>query len=307
MSKKESGKNGLIELFRFLCSLWVAYYHGFSPVLSEKFGGVNISVDFFLMLSGFFFLKSIEKYRERPFLEGAKFIFFGRTKRFIVPLIIAALSVLTCNIVFKMDLSFNWPFSFLWFFAAQFTFLSLFYLIYKNVKKRSTFNIVCGIAICISLSLFLLGLKGFDIFFRSPGMLAMGMLLSQVPKINISLNDEQKAEKIRLTLNAIGFAISAIAFLYLAYLPGYTIFRLHFFICIVCTSLIYFATELPVRSKLLNFLGEFSVFVYLAQCPLLLNYYASDKTTREVFPWLCVYAVALFILNRIINKTKLIK
>ena len=307
MTKKEAGKNGLIELFRFLCSLWVAYYHGFAPVITEKFGGVNISVDFFLMLSGFFFLKSIEKYRERPFFEGARFIFLGRTKRFIVPLIIAALSVLYCNIAFEMDLSFNWPFSFLWFFAAQFTFLSLYYLVYKNVKKISTFNIVCVIAICISLSLFRLELKGLDIFFRSPAMLAIGMLLSQVPKIKINLENEQKAGKIRLTLNAIGFTVSAALFLYLAYIPEYTIFILHFFTCVVCTSLIYFASELPVRSKFLNFLGEFSVFVYLAQCPLLINYYSSDKTTTEVFPWLCVYAVALFILNRIINKMKLIK
>ena len=71
MTKKVSTKNGLIELFRFLCSLWVAYFHGFSPVISDKFGGVNISVDFFLMLSGFFFLKSIEKYRESFYATGA--------------------------------------------------------------------------------------------------------------------------------------------------------------------------------------------------------------------------------------------
>ena len=307
MTKKVSTKNGLIELFRFLCSLWVAYFHGFSPVISDKFGGVNISVDFFLMLSGFFFLKSIEKYRERPLLEGTKFIFWGRTKRFIVPLVIAALSVLSCNIIFEMDLSFNWPLSFLWFFAAQFTFLSLYYLIYKNVKKRSTFNIICAIAICISLSLFRLGLTGFDIFFRSPAMLAIGMLLSQVPKIKINLNNEEKSEKIRLTLNAIGFAISALAFLYFAYLPGYKIWILHLFTCVICTSLIYFASELPVHSKFLNFLGEFSVFVYLAQCPLLLNYYSSGKSTIEMFPLLCVYAIALCILNRIVNKLKLIK
>lgn len=306
MTKNESNKNGLIELFRFLCSLWVAYYHGFSPVISEKFGGVNISVDFFLMLSGFFFLKSIKKYRERPLFEGVRFIFWGRTKRFIVPLVIAALSVLCCNIAFEMDLSFNWPFSFLWFFAAQFAFLSLYYLVYKNVK-RSTFNIVCAVAVCISLSLFKLGLTGFDIFFRSPAMLAIGMLLSQVPKIKIKSNNEQRSEKIRLTLNAIGFSISAIAFIYFAYLPGYKIWILHLFTCVICTSLIYFASELPVHSKFLNFLGEFSVFVYLAQCPLLLNYYAGDKTTIEMFPLLCVYAVALFILNRIINKKKLIQ
>ena len=55
MIKKETNKNGLVELFRFLCSLWVAYFHGFSPILSDKFDGVNISIDFFFMVSGLFF------------------------------------------------------------------------------------------------------------------------------------------------------------------------------------------------------------------------------------------------------------
>ena len=43
MIKKEMSKNGLVELFRFLCSVWVAYFHGFFPILSNKFDGVNIS------------------------------------------------------------------------------------------------------------------------------------------------------------------------------------------------------------------------------------------------------------------------
>ena len=60
-------KNGLIELFRFLCSVWVVYYHGFFPILSDEFRGAVISVDFFFMVSGLFFLKSIESYREKRF------------------------------------------------------------------------------------------------------------------------------------------------------------------------------------------------------------------------------------------------
>ena len=133
MIKQQSGKNGLIELFRFLCSVWVAYFHGFFPVLSDKFNGENISVDFFFMVSGFFFLKSMEKYKERPISEGVISIFWGRTKRFIVPLAIAALSVLCCNIMFPMDFGFNWPLSFLWFFAGQFVYLTLFYFLIRSL------------------------------------------------------------------------------------------------------------------------------------------------------------------------------
>lgn len=301
MVKKVSGKNGLIELFRFLCSLWVAYYHKFWPVISEYFAGVNVSVDFFFILSGFFFLKSMAKYRERPTLEGVRFIFWGRTKRFIVPLIIAALCILWCNTQLKLNFGFNFPLSFLWFFAAQFVFLSLFYLIFKKAKSLSTFNIACAIIICISMSLFRLNLTGLDIFFRGPAMLAIGMLISQIPQIKINLKDETKSEKLRLAINIVGFTIAALAFIYLAYLPGYAIWKLHIFTCIVCTSLIYFASSVPVHSKFLNFLGEFSVFVYLAQCPILIHYYYGSRNTIEQFPWLCFYSVAFFILNRIIN------
>ena len=307
MIKKESGKNGLIELFRFLCSVWVAYFHGFSPILSDKFGGVNVSVDFFFLVSGFFFLKSIEKYRDRPYLEGVRFIFWGRTKRFIVPLAIAALSILYCNIMFELEFNgFNWPFSFLWFFAAQFVFLSLFYLLYKNVK-RSTFNIVCVVVICIFMSLFRLGTKQLDIPCRGPAMLALGMLISQIPKIKIKLDDEAKAEKLSLVINAFGFGISAIVFFYLAYLPEYTIWNLHLFTCVVCPSLIYFASALPVYSKFLNLLGEISVFIYLAQCPILIHHYYVSRDTRDQFPLFCVCIVGMFIINRIVNKKKLIK
>ena len=301
MIKKESYKNGLIELFRFLCSVWVAYFHGFSPILSDKFDGVNISVDFFFMVSGFFFLKSIEKYKDKHYLEGVKFIFWGRTKRFIVPLIIAALSVLYCNISFKMDLGFNWPFSFLWFFAAQFVFLSLFYLLYKNTNKKSIFNLVCVVIICISLSFCLLKNETFGRVARGPGMIAIGALISQIPKIKINMTDEAKSRKLSLFINSAGFAVAAIAFVYLAYTPEYAIWKLHLMVCVVCTSLLYFASALPVRSKFLNLLGELSIFIYLAQCPILIHHYSVSRDTRDQFPLFCVCIVALFLINRVVN------
>lgn len=296
-------KNGLIELFRFLCAVWVAYFHGFFPVLSDKFNGVIIPVDFFFMVSGLFFLKSIEKYREKPYLEGVWFIFWGRTKRFIVPLIIAALSIFLCNIIFPLEFNaFNWPFSFLWFFAAQFVYLSLFYLLLKKIKKQSSFNIICGIIICFSILLSTLKSKPLDIPLRGPAMLAIGMLLSQIPKLRIKHKDKAENPKLDLIINSVGFVVFAFAFIYLAYLPGFAIWKVHVLCCIVCPCLLYFATAVPVRSKFLNFLGEFSVFIYLAQCPILFHYHAVSRDTRTQFPLLCICAVAFFIMNRIINR-----
>ncbi len=298
-------KNGLIELFRFLCAVWVAYFHGFFPVLSDKFDGAIVPVDFFFIVSGFFFLKSIEKYLNRPFWEGVRYIVFGRTKRFIVSLIIAALSIILCNIIFPLELDggFNWPPSFLWFFLVQFLCLSLYYLLLKKVKKMSYFNIVCVIVICLSLTISTKFNKPMDIPYRSPAMLAVGMLLSQIPRIKITLKDEKREETLHLLVNAVGFAVAAAAFIYLAYLPGHTIWKSHLLCCLVCPAVVYFATALPIRSKFFNLLGEFSVCIYLAQCPILFHRYLVSMDTRDQFPLLCVCAVAMFVLNRIINKS----
>ncbi len=304
----QNNKNGLIELLRFLCALWVAYFHGFSPVLSDKFNGAVVPVEIFFMISGYYFLKSIEKYKERPIGEGIVFIFWGRTKRFIVPLVLAALSVLYCNIMFQWEFNgFNWPFSFLWFFVAQFVFLSLFFLLFRKIKGHTAFNIACVIIICIFMSMHRVLTKEIDRVARGPAALAIGMLLSQIPKLKISLKDRRMAEKLTLAVNDIGFAVFAVSLVYLAYLPGYEIWKLHLLVCVICPGVLYFATALPVRSKFLNFLGESSVFIYLAQCPILLHHYHISRDTRHQFPLLCICAVAMFALNKIINKTKVIE
>ena len=308
MMAAKNNKNGLIELFRFLCAVWVAYFHGFFPVLSDKFDGAVVPVEIFFMVSGYYFLKSIEKYKERPLGEGIVFIFWGRTKRFIVPLIIAALSILYCNIAFEWELDgFNWPFSFLWFFAAQFVFLSLFFLLIRKINRRIVFNIACIVIICIFMSVHRVLTKEFDRVARGPAVLAIGMLLSQVPKLKVRLKDEKTADKLTLLVNAFGLMISAAAFVYFAYLPGYAIWKLHLLCCVIGPAVLYFATALPVRSRFLNFLGEISVFVYLAQCPILLHYFYVSRDTRDQFPLLCICAIAMFVLNRFINKRNIIE
>lgn len=302
----KNNKNGLIELIRFLISIWVAYFHGFFPILSDKFNGVNTSVDFFFVLSGFFFLKSMEKYVDRPIYKVIPHIFWDRTKRFIVPLVIAALSILYCNIVFDWEFNgFNWPFSFLWFFAAQFVFLTLFYVLIRTIKQRLVLNIACVLIIGIFMSMFLILTREFDRPARGPAMVAIGILLSQIPKLEIRGEDRKKAERLTLLVNAIGFAVFFLSFVYLAYLPGYEIWKLHLLCCVVGPGTLYFAAALPVRSKFLNLLGELSVFIYLAQCPILLHHFHVSRDTRDQFPLFCICIVVMFVLNRIIGKQKI--
>ena len=303
MVKKESGKNGLIELFRFLCSIWVAYFHRFLPLIENNhFDGVNISVDFFFMVSGLFFLRSIEKYKEKPLLDGIRYIFVSKVKGIMVPLIIAALSVLWCNTMIALNSGFNFPFSFLWFFLAQFAYLSIIYVIFKVTKRISTFNLICAVIIGVTLSSCIFGNETLGRVVRGIGMIALGMFVAKIPKINIKSKGKMDSQKLNVIVNAIGFSVSAIAFIYLAYLPEFAIWKLHVFLCIVCTSLLYFALSLPVHSKFLNLLGELSVFIYLAQCPILLHYYYISTDANDLYIPLIIYALALFAINRVVNK-----
>ena len=301
-------QNGMIEIIRFLCSFWVAYYHGFFPVLSDKFAGVNVSVDIFFMISGFFFLRSIEKYRDRPFKEGVRYIGWVKNKSIIVPIIIAATSVLICNVTVAPDWGgFNWPFSFLWFFVAQFVFTLLFYWLYRVFKRRFAFNIACGVIVCIFMCLFRLNIRAIDIPLRGPAMLAMGILLSQIPKIALKLKNELAAKRMTLAINIVGFVISFATALYLAYLPEYHVWKLHLFTLVVCPMLLYFATSISVKSKILNLLGEISIFIYLAQCPILLHYYYVSRDHKLQFVLLCICAAVMFVINRLVNRKKKLK
>jgi hypothetical protein len=202
-----------------------------------------------------------------------------------------------------MDFAFNWPLSFLWFFAAQFLYLSLFFLVFKKTKKLSSFNIACVVIIIICMSMFRIG-RVPDRVLRGPAMIAIGVLVSQIPKIKIKLKNNAKSEIFSLILSAVGFTVSAVALIYVAYLPGFAIWKLHLACGLIYPLILYFATALPVHSKFLNLLGELSVYIYLAQCPILIHYYATNATTQAEFPLLCVCVVAMFVINRLVNRKK---
>ena len=140
--------------------------------------------------------------------------------------------------------------------------------------------------------------------FRTPGMLALGILVFQIPKINLRLKDEKISRRATMAVNIAGLLIFTSIFVYLAYLPGYEMWNLHLSCCVICPIMAYFMTSIPVDSKIFNFLGEFSLYIYLGQCPSLLKHYIDGGPIQNQFATLCVCAVALFIINRLVNVKK---
>ena len=92
--RKIKAKNSLIELFRFLFALWVLYYHSFVPYKGEMFGQGYLAVEFFFVLSGFFLMRSIDKYIHRPTKEGLLSFLKHRFKSIAIPFLIGEVFVL---------------------------------------------------------------------------------------------------------------------------------------------------------------------------------------------------------------------
>ena len=59
--KKITSRNSLIELYRFLFALWIVWYHGYFIIKNQYFDDGYIAVEFFFILSGFHFLKTLDK------------------------------------------------------------------------------------------------------------------------------------------------------------------------------------------------------------------------------------------------------
>ncbi len=69
-TQKQTTRNGLIELYRFLFAMWVVWYHGFFAFKNQFFNHGYIAVEFFFILSGFYIIKSIDKQSDKPFFTG---------------------------------------------------------------------------------------------------------------------------------------------------------------------------------------------------------------------------------------------
>ena len=80
MEEKTNSRNSLLELYRFLFSIWVVWYHGFFVFKNQFFNHGYIAVEFFFILSGFYILKSIEKHKHQPFFRGLCQLLWKRMK-----------------------------------------------------------------------------------------------------------------------------------------------------------------------------------------------------------------------------------
>lgn len=251
-SHKRSNRNSLLEPLRLCASLWVMYYHGYSLITkTSAFGNGRIAVDFFFILSGFFFLNSFKKHVENK--QGGVLAFIWQRFKPLFPT--TAICLIFSLLYFfhnGMDGSF---YGYLWYVPRLMDTLLIYFLLRKYIKNDKIFYIVVAIisATCYALILTYVTRGG---IFRGLAGIGMGILISLIPKIKF-----KRSNLFCLIVFLCIFASIAI----MAYfsVPKY----IQDPICLLglFPAIIYFANNVKFSSKIVNVICEISFGLYAYQ------------------------------------------
>ena len=268
----KSNKNSLIELMRFLFALWVLYYHSFVPYKNEFWSNGFLAVEFFFVLSGFYLVRSIDRYAALPLKEGLPKFLLHRFKPIAVLFIINDLFSIYYS--FAIELSYNVFFGYLWYIRDLFIAITLFFLLRKYIRSQKLFYCVISILSFAAFFAFqlipMLAWPGGP--FRSVAAMPIGMLAALIPKISVTKSNKSSVSHILLIVA--GITVSSIGCLTIAVLAEKSQLLKYALVIIIFPALLYFASCANVKCALLNWLGSLSFPIYAFQCILrIIDYY----------------------------------
>lgn len=250
-TQKRSTRNSLLEILRLCASLWVMYYHGYSLITkTSAFGNGRIAVDFFFILSGFFFLNSYKKHIKNK--QGVLTFIWQRFKPLLPTTAICIIFSLLYFFHNGMSGSF---YGYLWYVPRLMDTLLIYYLLRKYIKNDKIFYTIVAIisATCYALILTYVVNAG---IFRGLAGIGMGILISLIPKINFK----------RSNLFCLIIFLSIFAGItIMAYfsVPKYILDP----ICLLglFPAIIYFSNNVNFSSKIVNGICEISFGLYAYQ------------------------------------------
>ena len=284
-TQKQTRRNGLIELYRFLFAMWVVWYHGFFAFKNQFFNNGYIAVEFFFILSGFYIIKSIDKQSDKPFFTGLWNILWSRIKAlrlpFIVGLIFAFWYMFLDGQISMLG--------YLWYIPFMLLSFVLVYVLKRLIKNKAILiSCLIGIVVISYLLLYIPILKGWGLF-RGFGGVCLGVLVSQIPKINLKI----KSFDFNWIITGLLFGIV----LYLAYLPKENLVSEYCLVLLLMPMLIYFTNTLNVNCKFLSFLGSLSFGLYAYQCVLrVFEIYVPLEQH-----WLFLMLIAMVLIDKLIE------
>ena len=253
---KKSKRNSMLELYRFLFALWVVWYHGFFIFKNEYFASGYLAVEFFFFLSGFYFLKSLDKYKGQSFLGGLLRMLWDKIKPLGIAFIVGLVFVLWQRILEGQPVLLGY----LWYIPIMLLAFIIIYTLRRLISNNVAFAcILVGISVVCFLILYIPISEKLGVA-RGIGSVSLGVLLSFIPKVNWKIN--------RININAIIVGILFAAVAYLAYLPKDNLTCEYLLVFLLMPMLIYFTSTVSVSCKLFDFLGSLSFALYAYQCIL---------------------------------------
>ena len=278
----KSGKNSIVELLRFLFSLWVLYFHGYVPYRNDMFSDGKLAVEFFFVLSGFYLVRSMKKYESEPIFKGLKTFLYHRFRSISTVFIIGEIFVLIYS--FAFDFSYNFLFGYLWYIRDLFLAMALFFVMKRLLKKDSYFYIF--IAALSIFSIFISGkIPGCTEWpggaFRALASMPLGMLAARIPKLPTEIKGRNSV-KISAIISILGFIAAGTLSLLIIISPKKTQNMIYAMVIIGFPIMLYFANQLHVNIGILNWLGTLSFPIYAFQCILrVLQQFGIDNSTQH--------------------------
>lgn len=249
-AKKE--RNALFEIYRFFFAMWVVYYHGYFFFKNSFFNHGYIAVEFFFILSGFFLIKSINKYLPLPFFKGFGKFSLKRLKDLGVTFGISIVFVIVYMLLEK-EISLL---GYMWYIPCMFLAFGVIFALRKYIKSDKAFILTLVAIVVVSyLVLYIPLLEGWGLF-RALGGVCLGVLISYIKK----LPDSLKPLSIAMTIIFIIITLSLAFMVKTNYTFEYILIFLAF------PALVYFTNCVPVKNKTCTFLGSLSFGLYANQC-----------------------------------------
>ncbi len=282
-------RNSLIELYRFILSINVIKSHAMFVYSGQYFGYGRLSVEFFFILSGYFLIRSIDKFIEYGYFKGLFKFFISKYKSIFGPLVIAMIFNTVHSILSGKSSIDIWIF--LWYVQKLMIVSVVCFTLRYFIKDKKVFFLLI-LAGCIASNI----VHIFPEFYergivRAYSSITIGMLLSYIPRIK----------------NIKGYWLWPVVII-LQFVCLYpSIFwsgKTYEYILdmLLYPALLYFTFHTNVHSKVLNYLGSLSFGIYAFQSiPLCFRNFWT-LTNGQCF-WIVLATTILYdIIKRLIIK-----
>lgn len=291
MENQPKTRNSVIEILRVLAALWVCYYHGISLIeRGTFFSNGRIAVDFFFILSGFFLLNSLEKYKEKSIVKGSLLFVWNRLKPMLFTFAICMVFSLMYFFTFELNNGFSSPFGYLWYIPHLLLIELCYYVCKRLVKKNWIFYTIIGVVGITANVLIFTRITDYGMI-RALACLPIGIFVSLIPKLKFDGNNIFNIIMFTFTFGII-FSISYVA-------PEPNI-EDPIMILLLFPAILYFANQIEFKNKYVNLVCSISLGLYCYQA--VVRYF--ERSGQLTTPWIMFLIVlGLSILDIVIRKT----